>query len=120
LEEKVEEELNLHTFVNNYCCDLFFEQRIFYSELLKIFQGTSSKLLCIDTNYISTINHNYMKTLFYASEDELDQGVTKGCMQLKISGVVLGRMAGGTRVVTEVLDCRSREESLEELVWNTI
>ena len=59
-----------------------------------------------------------MDRLFYAAEDELDQVIAKGLEYWGYQVVILGRMAGRYRVVSEVLDVRTREQSLSNLYWS--
>jgi hypothetical protein len=53
----------------------------------------------------------------YAEEDEFDQPLCLLAKDVGIDVVVLTRMVGSHQIVTEVLDCRSREESLINLVF---
>jgi hypothetical protein len=117
LETRIEEQEDLHWFVRKHCLDSYLEKRLFFSELLYIYEGRCSKLLSVTKFYESELSNTYMKKLFYASEDELDQVIAKGGAAMGYELIVLGRMAGGNRVVTEVLDCRNRKQSLNHLVW---
>lgn len=82
-----------------------------------IYQGKNPKYLPINLQYKSTLSGRFMENLFYAAEDELDQILSKTLIYFGYDVVILGRMAGMYRVVTEVLDVRARDESLNCLYW---
>jgi len=90
---------------------------ILNDDIISIYQGKEPLYLPITTEYKSTITGNYMKDLFYASEDELDQILANALILLGYHVVIFGRMAGMYRVVSEVMDVRTREESLWNLCW---
>jgi hypothetical protein len=95
-------------------------EQILISDFKRLFSGKSTKFLPIDLKYQSLIHGIYMKELFYASEDALDQVLAKCLMLLGYQVAIFGRMAGSYRIVTEVLDVRSREESLSQLCWSVM
>lgn len=53
----------------------------------------------------------------YAVDDELDQPLCIAAKELGYDVIVLGRCAGLRRTVTEILDTRSRSDSLKSLAW---
>jgi hypothetical protein len=86
----------------------------------RLFCGKNTRFLPIDLNYQSIIHGLYMKELFYASEDVLDQVIARCLIETGYNVAIFGRMAGSYRIVSEVLDVRSREESLKNLCWTVI
>lgn len=53
----------------------------------------------------------------YALEDDYDQAICSLCRRLGIDVLILEKMPGSFQVVTEVLDSRSRTDSLRSLVY---
>lgn len=90
------------------------------TDLHLIYRDKEPKYLPIDRFYKSTISSDYMKKLFYASEDELDQPIAKALLFFGFDIVIFGKMAGNFRIVSEVMDVRKREESLSSLCWSVI
>lgn len=90
------------------------------SDFYRIYANKEPKFLPISTEYTSTISGEYMKKLFYAAEDELDQCIAKALAFYNYDVVILGKMAGNYRIVSEVLDVRSRTTSLSSLCWSMI
>jgi hypothetical protein len=97
-----------------------YSEKIIVDDLHLIYEDKEPKYLPIDRLYRSTISSNYMKTLFYAAEDELDQPLAKSLLFFGFDLVVFGKMAGNFRIVSEVMDVRKREESLSSLCWSVI
>jgi hypothetical protein len=94
--------------------------KLIQEEIISIYQGKIPQYIPIDLHYKSTVSGKYMKNLFYAAEDELDQALAMALIYIGYDVVVLGRMAGMYRVVTEVMDVRKREESLYHLCWSIL
>jgi hypothetical protein len=92
-------------------------QMILYEDLGNLFMGTQPKYLPITLEYKSCLSGDYMKSLFYAVEDELDQILAQVLINFGYEVVVLGRMSGMFRVVSEVMDVRSRQISFDNLCW---
>jgi hypothetical protein len=92
-------------------------QNILQHEFISIYIGEETKYLPINKEYKSKITSSYMKNLFYAMEDELDQVLAQALIFFEYDVVIFGRMAGMYRVVSEVMDVRSREDSLKNLCW---
>jgi hypothetical protein len=92
-------------------------ENILQHEFISIYIGEETKYLPINKEYKSNITYSYMKNLFYAMEDELDQVLAQALMFFGYDVVIFGRMAGMYRVVSEVMDLRSRENSLKNLCW---
>ena len=92
-------------------------ETILMTDWKRLYCGKETKFLPIDRTYASILNAVYMKEVFYASEDALDQDVAKCLIECGYDVAIFGRMAGSYRVVSEVLDVRSREKSLSELCW---
>jgi hypothetical protein len=86
-------------------------------EFISVYIGEEAKYLPITKEYKSTVSYTYMKSLFYAMEDELDQVLAQVLILFGYDVVIFGRMAGMYRVVSEVLDVRTREDSLRNLCW---
>jgi hypothetical protein len=92
-------------------------EHILEHEFISVYLGEETKYLPITKEYISKISYTYMKNLFYAMEDELDQILAQALIFFGYDVVIFGRMAGMYRVVSEVMDVRSREDSLKNLCW---
>lgn len=84
-------------------------------DILNVYLGKNN-LLGIDQEYRDK-NGKYYEQM-YALEDPLDQTICKMARELRYDGIFLSRMVGSRRVVSEVLDTRSREESFKNLVFN--
>jgi hypothetical protein len=92
-------------------------EHILEHEFISVYLGEETKHLPINKEYISKVSYTYMKNLFYAMEDELDQVLAQALIFFGYEVVIFGRMAGMYRVVSEVMDVRSREDSLKNLCW---
>lgn len=92
-------------------------EELIQNDFVSVYLGVDTKYLPITKEYKSTVTYQYMKSLFYAMEDELDQVLAQALIFLGYDVVIFGRMAGMYRVVTEVMDVRSRDESLKNLCW---
>lgn len=90
------------------------------ADFQRILLNQEPKFLPITLDFRSKVSFKYMNKLFYASEDELDQPLSKGLIFLGLKGAIFSKMAGGNRVVTEVLDVRARQKSLENLCWTVM
>jgi hypothetical protein len=105
------------------CKDLLDEEELedyFVSDIYRIYSNQSPKFLPITQDYNSSISGKFMKKLFYAAEDELDQSIGKALLFFGIDAVIFGKMAGSYRIVSEVFDVRPRETSLNNLCWSFI
>jgi hypothetical protein len=110
-------------FEKSLCNDLSDEEELedyFVSDICRIYSNKSPKILPITLDYKSSISGKYMKKLFYAAEDELDQSIGKALLFFGIDTVIFGKMAGSYRIVSEVFDVRPRETSLSNLCWSLI
>lgn len=92
-------------------------ENILHHEIISIYIGEETKYLPVTKEYKSKMTYCYMKSLFYAMEDELDQVLAQVLIFFGYDVVIFGRMAGMYRVVSEVMDIRTREESLKSLCW---
>ena len=90
------------------------------SDLNRIYNNENPKHIPVDLNYKSLISGCYMKHLFYAAEDELDQPIAKALVFFGYDCVIFGKMAGNYRVVSEVFDVRTRDKSFASLYWSVI
>lgn len=90
---------------------------IIKDEFGSIYNGKTPNYLPISNEYKSLISGKYMRNVFYASEDELDQSLAQALVFLGYEVVIFGRMAGMFRVVSEVFDVRPRETSFDNLCW---
>lgn len=92
----------------------------FVKDICRIYSNQETKFLPIHSDFKSKISGEYMKKLFYAAEDELDQSIGKALLFFGIDTVIFGKMAGSYRIVSEVFDVRPRETSLSNLCWALI
>lgn len=92
-------------------------------EVEKFCLGETSNILLFDDMYILKKDENrfkagtYIGWAFSTKEDPLDQVLCKKARRMGIDTVILAQMTSETRIVTEILDTRSREVSLDSLVW---
>lgn len=93
---------------------------LLFVDFHKLYCNRLPKYLPIDLEFKSKLTGEYMKKLFYAAEDELDQPLAKTLQFFGYDVVIFGKMAGSYRIVSEVLDVRTREQSLSKLVWTII
>jgi hypothetical protein len=84
--------------------------------LLRLFNGTLDPMFLFDDLYRDPKGH-YMGSIFHAKEDVLDQALCQSAKKAGYDTIILSQMPGGSRVVSEVLDVRSRTDSLENLYW---
>ena len=68
------------------------------------------------TKWLAYNDDTYVKE-WYALEDPLDQMICTSARLLRLKVLILSNMTGANRLVTEVLDTRSREESVHSLVF---
>jgi hypothetical protein len=102
---------------SNKCLDEIEMDDLLMDDLKSLYLGKSPKYLPINHEYKSLIDRRYMKEIFYAAEDELDQFLAQALILIGYDVVVFGRMCGMFRVVSEVFDVRTREASFDQLCW---
>jgi hypothetical protein len=81
--------------------------------------GDTPKYLTVDSieNYKSTKTGQILSDIFYAAEDQLDQSICNIAKKIELDVIILAKMMGTNRVVTEILDTRSRMTSIKNLVY---
>lgn len=84
-------------------------------DLMNWYIGSKSGVIPIADDY--TYQGQYLSDLFYAEEDIFDQFICIFGKSLGIDIIFLEKMAGKTRVVSEILDTRSRKDSIDNLYW---
>ena len=92
----------------------------FIKELLKLFESGNSEYFEMDDMYYTLAEKKYVGNKFDAFEDGLDQILCKVAKAKGIDTIILSKMPASRRINTEILDTRSREESLNSLVWQVI
>jgi hypothetical protein len=97
--------------------DDFFDQRDAMIKLLSAEPDhpITTPYFTFDSNFNK--EQKYIGNIFYALEDEIDQLL---CIEARNKGydtIIFSKMPGSRRIVTEILDTRSREMSLNNLVW---
>lgn len=84
------------------------------AENAKISRSEATEILTNMANFNYNFTH-YNKDL-YSVEDPLDQPICELAMKAKYQVIILTTMTGGSRMVTEVVDSRSRQESFDSIV----
>lgn len=79
------------------------------------YMGNKSNLYFVDDNY--SYNGEYLSHSFYAKEDPLDQPICILGRKLGYDIIFLEKMSGQSRIVSEILDTRSRTVSINNLYW---
>jgi hypothetical protein len=102
---------------SNKCLDEIEMDDLLMDDLKSLYLGKSPKYLPINHEYKSLIDRRYMKEIFYAAEDELDQFLAQALILIGYDVVVFGRMCGMFLVVSVVFDVRTREASFDQLCW---
>jgi hypothetical protein len=90
------------------------------SELIRLLssdQRISSPFFKFDNFFEVEGSKKYIGNIFYALEDDLDQLLCATARKHKYDTIILSRMPGNRRIVTELLDTRDRLDSLHNLAW---
>jgi hypothetical protein len=89
------------------------------NDILDFMSGDTPKYLTVDSieNYKSTKTGQILSDIFYAAEDQLDQSICNIAKKIELDVIILAKMMGTNRVVTEILDTRSRMTSIKNLVY---
>lgn len=94
------------------------------SELIELYETSNIEIYYTDnkikalSKIIPNVKHYAVDRLYlYAAEDSLDQALCLMGKALDIDIIILTNMIGSFQVVTEILDTRTREDSLRSLVF---
>lgn len=109
-----------------YNCSLNSEQQQILKTAMETYFIKGMNVICHDPEWIinpqtNTFNHiydddPYFIEALYADEDRFDQPICLMARHLGIDCIILTHMIGDHRIVSEVMDSRSREESYGNIV----
>ena len=91
-----------------------------YQEMINMLSADnkiSSNIYGFDNFFDDVDKGDYIGGIFYAMEDDLDQPLCIAARKAGLDTLIFSRMPSIRRVVTELLDTRSREESINNLAW---